>query len=218
MSVRNAPHNAMKMAESPVTTCPIQYTVMLTCHPETYSQAVHGIEARVCWIEGGVLALTYTLQGDIKRLRIPPARLTRQADYLWQHTCFEAFVSANGKSEYYELNFSPSGEWAAYHFRSYRDGAPRQNEELAPNITVRSAGDRLDLNAMIHLHRLPGLPQDLCLRLGLAAVIEEENGRFSYWALKHPPGRPDFHHSDGFALEIEAPEVEMIDEVRLEKR
>ena len=59
---------------------------------------------------------------------------------------------------------------------------------------------------------------DLPLRLGLCAVIEEESGVLSYWALKHRPGRPDFHHPDGFVLEIEAPEVEMIDEVRMEKR
>ena len=204
--------------ERPTMTCSIRYTAVLTCHPETYSQAAHGIEARVSWTDAGALAFHYVLNGDTGRLRIPPCRTPRRADYLWQHTCFEAFICVKDKPEYYEFNFSPSGEWAAYHFRSYRDGAPRQNEELAPNITVRSAGERLDLNAMIHLHRLPGLPQKLYLRLGLAAVIEEENGRLSYWALKHPPGRPDFHHSDGFALEIEAPEVEMIDEVRLKKR
>jgi hypothetical protein len=33
-------------------------------------------------------------------------------------------------------------------------------------------------------------------------VIEEAGGGISYWALAHPPGRPDFHHADGFALEL----------------
>jgi hypothetical protein len=33
-------------------------------------------------------------------------------------------------------------------------------------------------------------------------VIEETNGAKSYWALKHPPGKPDFHHADGFVLEL----------------
>jgi hypothetical protein len=37
--------------------------------------------------------------------------------------------------------------------------------------------------------------------LGLTAVVEEENGRLSYWALKHPPGKPDFHSPEGFVLE-----------------
>ena len=196
----------------------VPLTAVLTCHPETYSQAVHRIEARICWTEGGVLALTYTLQGDITRVWIPPPRPPRSADYLWQHTCFEAFVSVKDKPEYYEFNFAPSGEWAAYSFRRYRDGAPLEEGALAPQITARSVGDRLDIDAIIDLHRLPELPQNLPLRLGLCAVIEEESGVLSYWALKHRPGKPDFHHSDGFALEIEAPEVEMIDEVRMEKR
>jgi len=37
---------------------------------------------------------------------------------------------------------------------------------------------------------------------GLSAVIEDISGGTSYWALAHPPGKPDFHHADGFALEF----------------
>ena len=39
-------------------------------------------------------------------------------------------------------------------------------------------------------------------RLGLSAVIEDTNGHKSYWALAHPPGKPDFHHADCFAYEL----------------
>ena len=39
-------------------------------------------------------------------------------------------------------------------------------------------------------------------RLGLSAVIEDTSGGKSYWALAHPPGKPDFHHADCFALEL----------------
>jgi hypothetical protein len=31
-------------------------------------------------------------------------------------------------------------------------------------------------------------------------VIEDDQGRISYWALAHPASKPDFHHRDGFAL------------------
>jgi hypothetical protein len=41
------------------------------------------------------------------------------------------------------------------------------------------------------------------LRLGLAAVIEELDGARSYWALRHAPGAPDFHHVEGLALRLE---------------
>jgi hypothetical protein len=41
------------------------------------------------------------------------------------------------------------------------------------------------------------------LAIGLSAVIEEQDGRLSYWALRHPPGKPDFHYPEAFALELE---------------
>jgi hypothetical protein len=43
------------------------------------------------------------------------------------------------------------------------------------------------------------------LRIALAAVIEDDNGRLSYWGLRHAPGKPDFHHPNGFALEVARP-------------
>ena len=39
--------------------------------------------------------------------------------------------------------------------------------------------------------------------LALAAVIEDEAGALSYWALRHAAGVPDFHHPDAYALELE---------------
>src|SRR3979490_1310679 len=41
---------------------------------------------------------------------------------LWQHTCFEAFLAAPGVAGYYEFNFTPTLDWAAYQFTDYRDG------------------------------------------------------------------------------------------------
>jgi hypothetical protein len=40
--------------------------------------------------------------------------------------------------------------------------------------------------------------------VGLSAVIEAADGALSYWALRHPAGRPDFHHPDCFALDLPA--------------
>ena len=39
-------------------------------------------------------------------------------------------------------------------------------------------------------------------RASLAAVIEEEDGAKSYWALAHPPGKSDFHHTDCFVARL----------------
>jgi hypothetical protein len=41
--------------------------------------------------------------------------------------------------------------------------------------------------------------------VGISAVIEEQDGTKSYWALAHPPGAPDFHHPTCFAATLPAP-------------
>lgn len=179
------------------------HTAVLTCHPETQSRAVRGIEVRLWWERGGALALTYALKGELSRLRVPPPGPPRRADHLWRHTCFEAFISVKGDPAYREFNFAPSGEWAAYAFRRYRDSAPLVEERPFPRIAVRSAGDGFELDAAIGSDRLPTIAPHARLSLALSAVVEEEDGVISYWALKHPPGKPDFHHPDAFALEIE---------------
>jgi len=43
--------------------------------------------------------------------------------------------------------------------------------------------------------------------LGLSAVIESADGRLSYWALRHPAPRPDFHQRAGWAARLPAPEI-----------
>jgi hypothetical protein len=171
----------------------------LTCHPQTPSQSVREIDVAVEEAKSDSLMLTFCLAGDISGLKIPESRSPRRADDLWRHTCFEAFVMAGEGPEYREFNFSPSGEWAVYEFRGYRDGGMLENEH-AFGIVVHRTRDRLELGAEIGQALLPhGRP----LRLGLSAVVEDAGGILSYWALRHPPGKPDFHHRDTFALELE---------------
>lgn len=188
------------MAESLNTIEPsLLYTAVLTCHPDTPNHAVRSLDVRVRWHHEGTLALTYTLTGNCTQLQIPASRSPARADDLWRHTCFEAFISTQGDLAYQEWNFSPAGEWAVYHFRSYRDRLPLRDDEPAPVLRVHNAKNRLDLDARICLsHRLTMQP----LQLALSAVIEDDRGMLSYWALKHPPGKPDFHHPDAFILEV----------------
>ena len=172
----------------------------LVCHPDTPCAAVARIEVEVARAGQGALALTYALTGAIGDLAIPPPAAPDRTDELWRRTCFEAFVRPGAGEAYFEVNLSPSTQWAAYRFSGYRDGMAGA-EIAAPRIEVRRADDRLELRA--HL----ALPQsaDAPWALGLSAVIEEASGAKSYWALAHPPGRPDFHHADGFAAELTPP-------------
>lgn len=182
------------------------HTAALTRHPETSSHAAQEIVVRVAWAQEDMLAFTYTLTGECARLQIPAPRSPTRIDGLWQHTCFEAFISERCDSPYWEYNFSPSREWALYHFRSYRErveSAPTETES-APGITTQETETRLTLAAHVRLpHPLISRP----LRLALSAVIEEKSGMRSYWALRHPPGKPDFHHRDSFSATITPPSL-----------
>jgi hypothetical protein len=173
----------------------------LVCHPQTPSRAIQAIDVRVGGRRGGGFTLIFALMGDLTAVRMPEPRPSRRADGLWRHTCFEAFAMAGEGPGYREFNFSPSGEWAVYAFRAYRDGG-EPVPEPAPGIALRRSGDRLALEAEIHPDWLP--PGD-SLRLGLSAVVEDADGGLSYWALRHPPGTPDFHHRDAFALPLVLP-------------
>ncbi len=200
-----------------ITPC-ISKRTRLTCHPDGCSGAIEGIQVHVGWTRTNALAFTYALNGDLMRLRIPLPQPPRRADGLWQHTCFEAFVSVTGRTEYYEFNFAPSGEWAAYSFQAYRDGESLRDQEVVSNITVHSEADHLDLDAIVRLDRLLAIPPRARLRLALSAVIEEKDGLLSYWALKHPPGKPDFHHPDAFALELAPLKLDAANASTMERR
>src|SRR5580704_17567206 len=168
----------------------------LRLHPDSRCAAATRIEVDIARPRPGSLILSYIVSGRIGDLRLPPVAAAARADELWRHTCFEAFVRPSAGPGYYEFNFSPSTQWAAYQFSGYRSGMRVATEIAAPRIEVRSRGESYTLQAALELDPLSPW------RLGLSAVLEETNGRKSYWALAHPPGKADFHHSDCFALEF----------------
>lgn len=149
------------------------------------------------------LLLRYRVEGDPDALRLPAPRPSAHADRLWLHTCFEAFVKPAGARGYLELNFAPSGEWAIYLFDDYRRGVQPRAPRHPPGIVVRQGADRLEVDVRVDFEGLfteSARVDDL--RLALAAVLEDRQGRLSYWALEHPSDRPDFHHPDSFALTL----------------
>jgi len=177
-------------------------TIPLNSHPSTPCELIRRFTVRVQKTSDGVLALEYTVEGDVAGLHIPRPRVARRTDGLWRHTCFEAFLMH--REGYYEFNFAPSSEWAVYHFESYRDGMSVVRQAPPLKISLTLDAYRLGLNAMIDLNGLSTEIESATLSLALSAVIEEQDGRLSYWAFKHPPGQPDFHHPDGFALRLDS--------------
>jgi hypothetical protein len=175
---------------------------VLTAHTSTPNDAVRSLDVQLRAEEPGILVLRYSLQADMARVRVPPSGKGGRTDALWRHTCFEAFVAPVDGSVYHEFNFSPSLDWAIYRFSAYREGMSSVEFGRAPEISVRRGDDGLELESAVCLGDLADLRDARRLRVALAAVIEGENGRLSYWGLRHPPGKPDFHHPNGFALEV----------------
>src|SRR5262245_28817581 len=92
----------------------------LTLHPGSRSLAATRIEVEIERRRAGHLALHYWVTGRIGDLSLPPTAAPVRASELWQHTCFEAFLRAPPSTAYYEFNFAPSMQWAAYRFSDYR--------------------------------------------------------------------------------------------------
>src|SRR6185437_4877761 len=106
----------------------------LSRHPESRCVAATRIEVDIARPGAGSLVLSYVVHGDIGALRLPAVTASKRSDELWRHTCFEAFVGTAAGAPYYELNFAPSTQWAAYRFGSYRDGMRVATEFSAPRI------------------------------------------------------------------------------------
>ena len=129
---------------------------------------------------------------------VPPFAGRRRADELWRTTCFELFCG-DGPS-YAEFNFAPSEAWAAYDFDGYREGM--RDRPVSPQPTISWRGGRSRLAILDVAIPRAAIPSGA---LAISAVIEEEGGAKSFWALAHPPGDPDFHHRTCFAATLAPP-------------
>src|SRR6476661_4368371 len=124
---------------------------LLKLHPDSRCSAAAHIEVEVARLHADSLALSYIVTGKINDVRMPPIMAAARSDELWRHTCFEAFVRASSRAEYYEFNFAPSTQWAAYRFSSYRSGMSVPAEIGAPPIDVRSSADCYTLQTSLEL-------------------------------------------------------------------
>ncbi|QNI88155.1 DOMON-like domain-containing protein [Synechococcus sp. ROS8604] len=173
------------------------------------------LSAEFVWREGGVLELSYNLRpsqrdSDLLALALPCLEPTSgpatgsvtgslqgdRRDELWKHSCFEAFIGLPDSQQYWELNVSPLGHWNLYSFERYRQSGSGLVEALPPAVTVRQT--RRDFRCDVVLDLRPWWPIEGMPELGLTMVLEETNGRLSYWALSHPGEAADFHDRRSF--------------------
>ena len=176
-------------------------TFTLQPHPTTPCPFITALRVGVEQLPGGSLRCLFEAEGTIGRLDLPAPTLAARADGLWRQTCCEIFLRTADAPAYDEFNFSPSGQWAAYRFGSYRSGMVELECGKPPTIACEILPDRMRLEACIG----PTGPTPRPLLAALSAVLKDREGGLCYWALKHPPGKPDFHHESGFAATLATP-------------
>lgn len=174
----------------------------LICHPAAPAKVPLSLHVTCTRTSKNTLNLCYMLAGTLNDVRIPQPGAAGRADGLWKHTCFEAFVGLEGAAAYHEFNFAPSGAWAIYRFAGYREGMAPVTPVTAPQITVHKEKQRLMLETSMTLDANFAPTVKGPVRVAIAAVIEASDGSLSCWALRHAPGKPDFHHPESFTLTL----------------
>lgn len=157
-------------------------------------------------LQGDRLRIRYQLSGDLGSVKLPPPAAAGPArcDGLWEHTCFELFLAAEGMEPYWEVNLAPNGHWNLYRLDRYRHGlAPMPDRDALP-VAVDTTPEQLHLSLELLL------PQELvwacrqrALRLGVTTVIEQRGGALSFWALAHGGPQADFHRREDFLLRFQ---------------
>ncbi len=147
--------------------------VPLKPHADTPPKGIHAVEVEIVMTDPDDILLRYFVDGS--GLSLPEWKSPARADELWGTTCFELFLAEAADSAYYEFNFSPSSQWAAYAFTGYREG--RRDLPLAvapfvdrfPTLGPEDGTPHYALDADVDLADMPRRR----LRMGLSAVIEE---------------------------------------------
>jgi len=138
----------------------------------------------------------FRLDGTVPAIILPPPATPARRDNLWQTTCFEIFWQPLGDTAYREFNLSPSGQWAAYDFDSFREGM-----RDAPVEKVEIACSHDDTGLVLKASIAANLPAPA--QVALNAIVEHADGGKQFWALAFPPGKAEFHSKANRSLIVE---------------
>lgn len=176
----------------------------LVQHPSSSDPYIESLEAEVWRPTPTRLRLKFVAEGDADHLRTfwPGACIPQRSDELWRRTCFEVFIREPSGEGYIELNMAPDGRWAAYRFDNYRAGMEPVEGVVIGYLEQHAWGHEYGLDLEIDLGRVVDAHLGNPLVLAVSAVLDHGGPSNTYWALTHPPGKPDFHHTDGFVLTL----------------
>jgi hypothetical protein len=153
--------------------------------------------------ENHIFTIQYSLSGKIDDILLPvlnPNPCRKQE--LWLGTCFEFFLARPDQPQYWEFNFSPSGDWNVFHMDAYRRiGFHEEDLIQNPCLDIGSEVDCFELEAAMDLS--PILAPETLIQAGVTAVVQSRPGpNETYWALIHPRPQADFHLRESFILTL----------------
>lgn len=135
------------------------------------------------------LVLNFIIQDPTDLIEWPSLSTSpTRKNHLWKETCFELFFTTSTASHtnYREWNFSPSKDWQAYDFSSYRAPLPPRlaQTDCTPLISIRPGRMQIELENLF-------LPEDSFVNF--TAMIKLRDGQLVAYAAKHPRDGADFH-------------------------
>jgi hypothetical protein len=137
----------------------------------------------------------------MKELIVPdPADRPLRKAGLWEETCLEFFLAAKDSPQYWEINLSPSRHWNVYRFSDYRKGMEEEAAftSLPFRVERRKNFFLVDVDFPLDGIFAAGTP----VKAGISAIIKLKRGKRTYWALRHPGQKPDFHLRDSFIAQL----------------
>jgi hypothetical protein len=114
---------------------------------------------------------------------------------LWNQTCFEAFLNPVGMPHYYEFNFTLAPAWSTFYFERYRYPQPPKK---GSDFELQSMSwDQFESTLTVELKNNSKFKK---FNVGLAAVLNDNNGTQHFCALTHKGQKPDFHLFESFSI------------------
>jgi hypothetical protein len=150
-----------------------------------------------------LLSISYILEGDLAYVIIPTiSHSPSRQDELWKTTCFEFFLGIKHSPCYWEFNLSPTGNWNVYRFSDYRRGMQTETAISALPFEVQQTANMLKLDLQFDGAAIGVIDQ--AVEIAISTVVEDTQGRISYWALTHSGTEADFHDRQGFLIKYQS--------------
>ena len=148
--------------------------------------------------------ITYNIHGPIETLENTESGPLQKEpiEGLWKTTCFEFFCGPVFETHYMEWNFAASGYWGNAYLENYRKISHAHHSFVKPLEVNFQTPNKEELKVNVTLCLPNTLWAGKPLQGHCPVILDHGSGLLSYWAGKHPSGKPDFHARNFFDMKL----------------